>query len=102
MGPTERQKKILRAIVDCYVRTAEPVGSKAIAEMPEMGFSSATIRNEMAALTELGLLEQPHTSAGRVPSPAGYPGSAIKEAPLRWQRGFFFFDISRTPLSQLR
>ena len=72
MGPTERQKKILRAIVDCYVRTAEPVGSKAIAEMPEMGFSSATIRNEMAALTELGLLEQPHTSAGRVPSPAGY------------------------------
>jgi heat-inducible transcriptional repressor len=72
MGPTDRQKKILRAIVDCYVRTAEPVGSKAIAEMPEMGFSSATIRNEMAALTELGLLEQPHTSAGRIPSPAGY------------------------------
>ncbi len=72
MGPTERQKKILRAIVDCYIRTAEPVGSKAIAELPELDCSSATVRNEMAALTELGLLEQPHTSAGRIPSPAGY------------------------------
>ena len=69
---TERQKKILRAVVDSYVATAEPVGSKAIAAMPDMSFSSATIRNEMAYLTEQGLLEQPHTSAGRVPSPAGY------------------------------
>ena len=72
MELTERQKKILRAIVDHYVRTAEPVGSKTIAEMPDMSFSSATIRNEMAALTDAGLLEQPHTSAGRIPSPAGY------------------------------
>jgi heat-inducible transcriptional repressor len=72
MELTERQKQILRAIVDNYVRTAEPVGSKTIAELPDMNFSSATIRNEMAALTEAGLLEQPHTSAGRVPSPAGY------------------------------
>ena len=71
MGPTERQKKILRAIVDCYIRTAEPVGSKAIAELPELDCSSATVRNEMAALTELGLLEQPHTSAGR--ADAGLP-----------------------------
>ena len=69
---SERKKKILRAIVDSYVRTAEPVGSKAIAAMPGMDFSSATIRNEMADLTALGLLEQPHTSAGRVPSAAGY------------------------------
>ena len=54
-----------------YVRTAEPVGSKAIAA--EMGgVSSATIRNELSDLTELGYLEQPHTSAGRVPSPKGY------------------------------
>ena len=72
MELSERKKKILRAIVDNYVRTAEPVGSKAIAAMPGMDFSSATIRNEMAELTALGLLEQPHTSAGRVPSPAGY------------------------------
>ena len=70
MELTQRQKKILRAVVDCYVDTAEPVGSKTIAAMPGMDFSSATIRNELAALTEDGLLEQPHTSAGRVPSPA--------------------------------
>lgn len=72
MELSDRKKKILRAIVDSYIRTAEPVGSKAIAAMPEMNFSSATVRNEMAELTSLGLLEQPHTSAGRIPSPAGY------------------------------
>lgn len=72
MELTDRQKQILRAIVDIYVSTAEPVGSKAIAALPDMSFSSATIRNEMADLTQMGLLEQPHTSAGRVPSPAGY------------------------------
>lgn len=72
MELSERKKKILRAIVDGYIRTAEPVGSKTIAQMPDMDFSSATIRNEMAELTALGLLEQPHTSAGRVPSAAGY------------------------------
>ena len=72
MELTPRQKQILRAIVDIYVSTAEPVGSKAIAALPDVSFSSATIRNEMAELTQMGLLEQPHTSAGRVPSPAGY------------------------------
>ena len=72
MELTERKKKILRAIVDEYIRTAEPVGSKTIAQMPGMDFSSATIRNEMAELTSLGLLEQPHTSAGRIPSDKGY------------------------------
>ncbi len=72
MDLTPRQKQILRAIVESYIQTAEPVGSKAIAAMPDINCSSATIRNEMAALTELGLLEQPHTSAGRIPSPAGY------------------------------
>ena len=72
MTLTDRQQKILRAVVDSYVATAEPVGSKAIAAMPDMNFSSATIRNEMAFLTEQGLLEQPHTSAGRIPSASGY------------------------------
>ena len=72
MELSDRKKKILRAIVDIYVSTAEPVGSKAIAALPDMNFSSATIRNEMAELTQMGLLEQPHTSAGRVPSAAGY------------------------------
>lgn len=68
----ERKQKILKAIVESYVSTAEPVGSKAIAEAANLGLSSATIRNEMAEMTALGLLEQPHTSAGRVPSPQGY------------------------------
>ena len=72
MELTERKKKVLRSIVDLYIRTAEPVGSKAIAEMPDMSYSSATIRNEMADLTTMGYLEQPHTSAGRIPSAAGY------------------------------
>ena len=72
MELTERKKKVLRSIVDLYIRTAEPVGSKAIAELPDMSYSSATIRNEMADLLAMGYLEQPHTSAGRIPSPAGY------------------------------
>lgn len=72
MELTDRKQKLLRIIVEEYIRTAEPVGSKAIAAMPDVTFSSATIRNEMAELTQLGLLEQPHTSAGRIPSAAGY------------------------------
>ena len=72
MELTERKKKVLRRVVDLYIRTAEPVGSKAITELPDMNYSSATIRNEMADLTTMGYLEQPHTSAGRVPSAAGY------------------------------
>ena len=72
MELTERKKKVLRSVVDLYIRTAEPVGSKAITELPDMKYSSATIRNEMADLTSMGYLEQPHTSAGRIPSPAGY------------------------------
>lgn len=72
MELTDRKKKVLRSVVDLYIRTAEPVGSKAITELPDMKYSSATIRNEMADLTAMGYLEQPHTSAGRVPSTAGY------------------------------
>ena len=72
MGLTDRKKRILRAIVETYIATAEPVGSKVVAERAGLDVSTATIRNEMADLTELGYLEQPHTSAGRVPSPAGY------------------------------
>ena len=72
MELTERKKKVLRSVVDLYIRTAEPVGSKAITELPDMKYSSATIRNEMAELTTMSYLEQPHTSAGRIPSAAGY------------------------------
>ena len=72
MEMPERKKKVLRSVVALYIRTAEPVGSKAITVLPDMKYSSATIRNEMADLTAMGYLEQPHTSAGRIPSAAGY------------------------------
>ena len=70
MELSERKKQILKVVVEEYVHTAEPVGSKGIAA--EMGVSSATVRNELADLVEMGYLEQPHTSAGRIPSPKGY------------------------------
>jgi heat-inducible transcriptional repressor len=72
MEISARKKKILAAVVENYIRSAEPVGSKTIAETAGLGCSSATIRNELSELTALGYLEQPHTSAGRVPSPQGY------------------------------
>lgn len=72
MDLSERKKKILRAVIDEYVETAEPVGSKTIAKDIGLTVSSATIRNEMAELESMGLLEQPHTSAGRIPTPTGY------------------------------
>jgi len=72
MAISERKKKILAAVVEEYIRTAEPVGSKAIAQTAGLGCSSATIRNELAELVNMGYLEQPHTSAGRVPTPMGY------------------------------
>lgn len=68
----ERKIRILQAIIDDFINTGEPVGSRTLAKKYELGVSSATIRNEMADLEELGYLEQPHTSAGRVPSSKGY------------------------------
>jgi len=69
---SERQRMILNAIIDDYIRSAEPVGSRSISKRGDVSFSPATIRNEMADLEEMGLLEQPHTSAGRIPSIKGY------------------------------
>ncbi len=68
----DRKLKILAAVVDEYVRTGEPVGSKAISQLANINVSAATVRNDMAALEQLGYLEQPHTSAGRVPTFLGY------------------------------
>lgn len=68
----ERKKSILKSIIDDYVQTAQPVGSRTIARKHELGLGSATIRNEMADLEELGYITQPHTSAGRIPSDKGY------------------------------
>jgi heat-inducible transcriptional repressor len=67
-----RKSAVLRAVVECYVRSGEPVGSETVADHAAIGVSSATIRNEMAALEELGYLSHPHTSAGRIPTDVGY------------------------------
>ncbi|MFQ4148985.1 heat-inducible transcriptional repressor HrcA [Arthrobacter sp. LAPM80] len=67
-----RKLEVLRAIVEDYVHTREPVGSKALVERHQLGVSSATIRNDMAALEEEGLITAPHTSSGRIPTDAGY------------------------------
>lgn len=72
MEMDSRKQKILEAVVLDYIETAEPVGSRTISKKYDLGVSSATIRNEMADLEEMGLIEQPHTSAGRIPSDAGY------------------------------
>ena len=72
MELSERKEKILRAIVDEYIMSAEPVGSAYILESHDLGVSSATVRNDMAALEEAGYLEKTHTSSGRVPSVLGY------------------------------
>lgn len=69
---TERQKTLLLLIIRDYIDSAQPVGSKRLAEHYHLNLSSATVRNEMAALTEMGYLRQPHTSAGRVPTEEGY------------------------------
>jgi heat-inducible transcriptional repressor len=68
----ERRLAVLRAIVQDYVETSEPVGSKALLERHQLGVSAATVRNDMAVLEEEGLIAAPHTSAGRVPTDAGY------------------------------
>jgi len=72
MSLDNRKKQVLQAIVDDYVTTNEPVGSKTLIERHNFTVSSATLRNEMAELEKLGLLEKPHTSAGRIPSDKGY------------------------------
>ena len=92
LGP--RKVAVLHAVVDDYVRTGEPVGSETIAEGSSLGVSSATIRNEMAALEELGYLSHPHTSAGRIPTDAGYrkyvdslpPGGRMRDTQRRATR----------------
>ena len=68
----ERKQKILYAIIRTYMETGEPVGSRTISKYSDLNLSSATIRNEMSDLEEMGYIIQPHTSAGRIPSDKGY------------------------------
>jgi len=72
MNLSDRQFKILEAIITDYIETAEPIGSRTIAKKSGLGISSATIRNEMSDLEEMGFISQPHTSSGRIPSSRGY------------------------------
>lgn len=69
---TERKLRILEFIIREYINTAEPIGSRTISKNKDLNVSAATIRNEMSDLEELGLLVQPHTSAGRIPSEKAY------------------------------
>ena len=93
----QRKVAVLRAVVEEYVRSGEPVGSETIAERSGLGVSSATIRNELSALEELGYLTHPHTSAGRIPTDAGYrkyvdslpPGGRLRDAQRKAIAGFF-------------
>lgn len=94
---TDRQLFILHAIIDDYIRSAQPVGSRTISKRKDVTYSSATIRNEMADLEEMGFLEKPHSSAGRVPSEKGYrfyvdhllSPSVLKTTELRHIRTLF-------------
>lgn len=87
----ERRSAVLRAVIGDYIRSGDPVGSASVAARHHLGVSAATIRNDMAALEELGFLHHPHTSSGRVPTDRGYrfyvdtlPGGQVP--PLRWRR----------------
>ena len=93
----ERKLRILCAIIDDYIETAAPVGSRTITRRHDIGVSPATIRNEMSDLTELGYLDQPHVSAGRVPSGKAYRlyvdrlmNSWAEEQPLDEAAGSYF------------
>jgi len=100
--PEQRKLKILKAIIDEYIVTGEPVGSKAVAALPGINVSAATIRNDMAMLEQLGYLEQPHTSAGRVPTYNGYklyidelmPSKALSDEDKKILDEFIEADLS--------
>ncbi len=103
----ERKTAILRVVVEEYVQTAQPVGSATVARQPELGVSSATVRNEMGVLEREGYLVQPHTSAGRIPTDTGYRffvDSLTKPGPLdaaRSQQVRAFFARAHGELEQM-
>src|SRR5690625_5751258 len=81
---SERQLDVLRAIVQDYVRSREPVGSRNLVERHNLGVSPATIRNDMAALEDSGYIAQPHTSAGRIPTDKGRSEEHTSGTPVTW------------------
>jgi len=103
MPLNDRKIRILQAIIDDYIATAEPVGSRTLARKYDMGISSATIRNEMSDLEEMGLITQPHASAGRIPSDLGYrlyvdrlmERKDLGERELKFMQNMVFDNINR-------
>src|SRR5712691_3357549 len=93
---TPRQREILRRVVEEYVSTGQPVGSKTLVERTSIAVSSSTVRNELAALEEHGLLTHPHTSAGRIPTETGYRVFAdeLLDHPEPQPRDAFPLDLS--------
>src|SRR6266545_4748350 len=89
---TERQRRILRLVVEEYVTTGQPVGSKSLVERGSIAVSSSTVRNDFAALESRGLLTQPHTSAGRVPTESGYRVDAPVDPGLASWAGEYLND----------
>jgi heat-inducible transcriptional repressor len=112
---SERQKQLLKAIIDEYISTAQPVGSDSIVEKHSLGVSPATVRNEMVTLTKNGYLSQPHTSAGRSPTPMGlkfYINELMKEqnVPVKdeveikanlWDHRFHFHRLLKQATKEL-
>src|SRR4051794_29147200 len=93
--PSDRQRQILRLVVEEYVATGQPVGSKGLVERGGMDVSPSTVRNEFSALESLGLLTHPHTSAGRVPTERGYRlyAASVLER-LEMRPGAFPLDLT--------
>ena len=112
---SDRRKELLKTIIDEYIETAEPVGSETVVSKYSLGVSPATVRNDMAALTTSGYLKQPHTSAGRIPTPTGlklYIDSLMKETsiPVKdevtikesiWENRFQFHKLLRSAAREL-
>ena len=104
MDMTERKRQILKIVVESYIASAEPLGSKTIAEKMPGKISSATIRNELSDLTDMGYLEQPHTSAGRIPSAAGYRlyvNELMEHRPLNDTERREINESLRQPMAQM-
>jgi len=100
---SEREREILQNLIDHYILTADPVGSRVIANKYSMGLSPATIRNTMQDLEEMGLISQPHTSAGRVPTDAGYRvfvDMLLKPAPLSTTEKMIIQEMISSPVNR--
>ena len=100
----ERKAKILKAIVTDYIETAEPIGSRTMARKYDWGISSATIRNEMSDLEEMGLITQTHTSSGRIPSDKGYRlyvDSMMSKRPLTDEETLFLQRMIQSNINQI-